>query len=100
MDKPQILFHLPSRGLLFLIKENENVVGTAGVILFNNSEGLIKRFYLHKNLRGTGLAAQLLDKLIEKAKSLGVKKLLLDVTKNNLRFVLTQKLSICVMLLI
>lgn len=85
MDEPHLLFHLPDGGALLFVKDNGTVIGTAGIIVLNKTDGLIKRFYLKKMHRGTGLALQLLDALISKTKSLGVKKLVLDVSKNNHR---------------
>lgn len=85
MDQPHLLFHLPNHGVLLLVKENQRVIGTAGVIILNGDEGLIKRFYLSLNSRGSGIAKHLLEELISYARKLGVKKLILDVSKNNSR---------------
>jgi RimJ/RimL family protein N-acetyltransferase len=85
MDTPHVLFHLPDHGALMLVKEDDRVVGTAGIILRTKTEGLIKRFYLEKTHRGTGAAQPLLHALIKLALSRGVTKLVLDVSKNNAR---------------
>lgn len=85
MDKPHLLFHIPEKGLLLVAKDAGRVVGTAGVILLDKTEGLIKRFYITKTHRGTGLAQQLLGELMIKAKSFGINKLILDVSKDNSR---------------
>lgn len=87
MDAPHILFHLPDHGALMLVKEHDKVVGTAGIILRTKTEGLIKRFYIEKPHRGAGIAQLLLQALIKLALSLGVTKLILDVSKNNARAV-------------
>lgn len=83
MDEPHHLFHLPDGGLLLLILENNEVIGTGGVIVLPKSEGLIKRFYIKHTHRGTGIAGKLLDELIAKSKRFGIKKLILDVRKTN-----------------
>jgi len=83
IDEPDLLFHLPNKGVLLLVKENNIIIGTAGIILINNNDGLIKRFYIKKENRGTGIAQKLLKKLIIEGKSLGIKKIILDVSKNN-----------------
>lgn len=83
MDEPHRLFHLPNKGLLLIVKDNGEVVGTAGVIFLNNNEGLMKRFYIKKILRGSGIAGKLLEKLIENARSKGINKLILDVRNTN-----------------
>ena len=85
MDKPHLLFHLPEKGVLFLVKEKEKVIGTGGFIVLNDYDGLIKRFYVAKSYRGTGIAQKLLYELIKKAKLLGLKRLILDVSKDNSR---------------
>lgn len=85
MDEPHCLFHLPDGGLLLAIKDDGKVIGTAGVILLSKSEGLIKRFYIEKSHRGTGISQKLLNKIIDEAKELGIKKLVLDVSKSNPR---------------
>jgi RimJ/RimL family protein N-acetyltransferase len=85
MDTPHVLFHLPDKGILLIAKDGETVVGTAGIILLSETEGLIKRFYLENTYRGSGIAQELLDELTRSAASLGVKKLFLDVRRNNSR---------------
>lgn len=87
MDEPHLLFHLPNDGLLLLVKENEKVIGTVGLIFLSKIEGHIKRFYLYKHYRGTGVAQKLLGELEKNAKKLGLKKLILDVSKSNARAV-------------
>jgi len=85
MDEPHKLFYLPDGGLLLLVIENRNIIGTAGVIKLSKVEGLIKRFYLKKQYRGTGTAQSLLQRLIKEAQKVGLKKLVLDVSRNNIR---------------
>lgn len=85
MDEPHMLFHLPNKGALLLVKENGIVIGTAGIILLNKSDALMKRFYIRKAHRGSGIAHRLLDELTTKTKSLGAKRIILDVSKNNHR---------------
>lgn len=87
MDEPHILFHLPENGILLLVKEDDKVIGTAGIFLLNKTEGLMKRFYIDKTYRGSGIAKQLLEEIMSKAKSTGLKKIFLDVSKNNVRAV-------------
>ncbi len=83
MDEPHLLFHLPDKGILLLVKDNNKVIGTAGVILLSETDGLLKRFYIEQSYRGSGIAGQLLDKLINKSLSMNLKKLILDVRKTN-----------------
>lgn len=83
MDEPHRLFHLPDNGLLLLVKDNQDVVGTAGVIFQSKSEGLIKRFYIKKELRGSGIAGKLLERLISESSRKNLRRLILDVRKTN-----------------
>lgn len=85
MDQPHLLFHLPDKGFLLLVKDQNEVIGTAGVILQSANQGLIKRFYIKKSFRGSGVAGQLLNDLITKSLSMSIKKLILDVRKTNAR---------------
>ncbi len=85
MDEPHLLFHLPDKGLLLLVKDNNRVIGSAGVIVLSKSEGLVKRFYISKSQRGSGIAGKLLNVLINKSLLMGLKKLILDVRKTNIR---------------
>ncbi len=85
MDDPDLLFHLPNDGALLLVKEEDHIIGTAGIIKLGKGVALIKRFYIDNEHRGSGIAQELLKELTLKAKSLGIKKFILDVSKNNTR---------------
>lgn len=83
MDEPHLLFHLPDEGLLLLVKDNNKVIGTAGVINLSKTDGLLKRFYIKQSYRGSGIAGRLLDELMKKSLSMGLRKLILDVEITN-----------------
>ena len=76
--------HLPD-GFLFLIKDNEKVIGCGGVTPLNSKTGIVKRFYITRNLRGKGVSKKLLDRIIKESKKRGIKRLVLDVYFKNLR---------------
>ncbi len=78
-------FHLPDNGALLLVKDKSNLVATAGIVKLNNKEGLIKRFYLVKDYRGTGTAQKLLQALYKQAKKMNLSRLVLDVSNTNHR---------------
>ncbi|MGH7246066.1 MAG: GNAT family N-acetyltransferase [Candidatus Levyibacteriota bacterium] len=84
IDHPDVLFHVPNNGFLLLVKEDGELIGTAGVIKMNDTEGLLKRFYVKKSYRDSGIAQQLLNHVITEAKVHSVTKLILDVSKNNI----------------
>ena len=52
-------FHLPHEGSLLLIKDQGKVVGTGGFVKRTDNDILLKRFYIDKNLRGSGIAQTL-----------------------------------------
>jgi len=85
MDEPQRLFHLPSGGIFLIVKEQRKIIGTAGIIVLSKAEVLVKRFYLKKQYRGLGVAQRLLAELEKQAKQRGLRKVILDVSKNNNR---------------
>jgi len=71
---------------IFLIaKSGEAVVGCVGLKDLSKKEGLIKRFYIHYEFRGAGLANLLLARLIKFAKQKSYRFLVLDTYKNNHR---------------
>ena len=86
IDNPQIFFHLPDGFLLTISKDNA-VVGCSGVKPSAKEVGIIKRFYLAPELRGTGMSAQLLEATVNEAVKRGFTKLVLDVYYKNLRAV-------------
>ena len=83
MNEPHKLFHLHDNGVILLVKIDNKLIGTAGIILLSPSEGLMKRFYINSEHRGTGVAQKLLHELIKKARLLGVKKIVFDVARDN-----------------
>lgn len=68
-----------------VVKEGENVVGTAGIIFLSEKKGVIKRFYIDQTHRGSGIANKLLQSLEKEAQRVGIHTLILDVRKTNLR---------------
>ncbi len=83
-DDPLNYFHSPD-GFLLVIKDKNAIVGCGGIKPLSTSEGVMKRFYIAKNYRGSGLAKQLLDKLIMESKKRGFSRLVLDVYYKNPR---------------
>ncbi len=84
IDDPQEFFHFPDGFLLTANKDNA-VVGCSGVKPSSKEVGIIKRFYLAPELRGTGMSAQLLEATVNEAVNRGFTKLVLDVYYKNLR---------------
>ncbi|MBI4066929.1 GNAT family N-acetyltransferase [Candidatus Gottesmanbacteria bacterium] len=77
-------FHLPE-GFMLLVKQDGKIVGCGGIKPMTTTTGIIKRFYISPHHRGTGVAAKLLDKLIDQSQSRGFSRLVLDVSHTNTR---------------
>lgn len=59
----------------------DNVIGTISLRKIDNLSGEVKNFYVEKEYRGTGIAQDLLNILVEFAKEKGYKRLELDSYK-------------------
>ncbi|PIR83549.1 hypothetical protein COU18_02595 [Candidatus Kaiserbacteria bacterium CG10_big_fil_rev_8_21_14_0_10_51_14] len=65
------------------VKQNGRIIGTAGLLRLSKEQALLKRFYLAKRVRGSGLATRLFADLVERARAMGYSALLLDVSSTN-----------------
>lgn len=84
LDDPKIAFHLPN-GIFLLIKEDDRIIGTGGIIKLAHNSGLMKKFYIDQNYRGKGVAQLLLQKLLGEAKEMKLTQIVLDVSNSNTR---------------
>lgn len=84
LDDPKIAFHLPN-GIFLLIKEDDRIIGTGGIIKLAHNSGLMKKFYIDQNYRGKGVAQLLLQKLLEEAKEMKLTQIVLDASNSNTR---------------
>ena len=85
LDDLASLFHLSDHGFLYVVKQDNTIVGSGGCVELPNKNFLLKRFYLAKALRGTGLAKKLLTTLIQEAKKRKASRIVIDVSKKNAR---------------
>ncbi len=70
----------------FLIaKENGEIVGCVGLKYLNDKTALMKRFYLGQKTRGSGLATEMLQKIVEFAKESSYEEIVLDTFLDNFR---------------
>jgi ribosomal protein S18 acetylase RimI-like enzyme len=69
------------KGNFWIAVENEEVVGTIGLRNYGNNRGYLKRFYVDKNFRGTGLAQKLLATLVDFAKENNYKEIFLGTSE-------------------
>ncbi|MCX6163959.1 MAG: GNAT family N-acetyltransferase, partial [Ignavibacteriae bacterium] len=66
------------RGCIILYYENDKPIGCVGLRKFTEGVCETKRLYLRKEARGKEVGRKLAEKIIEKAKELGYKKMQLD----------------------
>ena len=71
---------IQSKGIKFVVRDNEKVVGHAYLYLFHNDlhdepAGYIEDVYVDESYRGTGVGSQLINALLAKAKELGCYKI-------------------------
>lgn len=65
-------------GMFWLAVEGTELVGTLGLAKKNATVGVLKKFFIRKDKRGTGLSRELYDRLIAFAKAEGITKIILD----------------------
>jgi GNAT superfamily N-acetyltransferase len=68
----------PPQGAFFLAVDDDRFVGCAGLRLFSESTGEIKRLYLVPQARGRGIGRMLAQAVIGAGRDLGHTRLLLD----------------------
>jgi len=78
-------FHMPTEGFLLLIKDKGKIIGTGGCVKLNSTDALLKRFYIDKTYRGTGIAGDLLTAIVSATKELELSRIVIDVSKDNVR---------------
>lgn len=65
-------------GCIILCYEDDKPIGCIGLKKFSEGVCEMKRLYLRKEARGKGIGRNLAEKIIEKAKEFGYKKMQLD----------------------
>lgn len=65
--------------------QEEKIVACGGLKELSKDQGLVKRFYVVKELRGKGLAEKMLEKIKDFAKEKDYKIIVLDIFKGNER---------------
>ena len=73
--------YINNKGEFFVVTIGDKVVGMGALRKVDDSTAEIKRMRVEPSLQGKGLGKLILDKLIEKARELGYKKLVLDVAE-------------------
>lgn len=65
-------------GCIIICYEDDNPIGCVGLRKFSEGICEMKRLYLRNNARGKGIGRVLAEKIVEKAKELGYRKMQLD----------------------
>ena len=73
--------YLNSGGDFFVVTVNEKIIGMGALRKIDETTAEIKRMRVEPTLQGRGIGKQILDKLIERARELEYKKLILDVAE-------------------
>jgi len=67
-------------GMLYVAEHQHEIVAVIGIKKHKNSIAKLKRFYVKKSYRGTGLAQKLYNKALSFAKTHGYTKIILSTT--------------------
>jgi N-acetylglutamate synthase-like GNAT family acetyltransferase len=81
IERPDLLkiseIYQTNKGNFWIAVEKGKVVGTIGLRNYGNNRGCLKRMYIDKNFRGTGLASELFLTLVKFAKENNYKEIFL-----------------------
>jgi N-acetylglutamate synthase-like GNAT family acetyltransferase len=70
-----------NKGNFWIAIEKEKVVGTIGLRNYGDNRGLLKRFYVDKNIRRMGLGSELFSTLVKFAKENNYKEIFLGTSE-------------------
>jgi N-acetylglutamate synthase-like GNAT family acetyltransferase len=80
-DAPELLriqeTYLTDKGNFWIATEDGKIVGTTGLQDMGNNQGYLKRMYVRKDFRGTGLTQKLLETFLKHAKENNFKQIFL-----------------------
>src|SRR3989344_346276 len=64
LDNPE-KFYIKTGGMFYVLKEEDKIIGTIGIINKRDHIAEFKRFYINKNYRGKGCGTMLFNKAID-----------------------------------
>ena len=73
--------YAPPRGVCYLVKVDEEMIGMGALRKIRDGVGEIKRMYVKPEYRGKGIGRALLNRLLENAEEYGYSRVLLDTAK-------------------
>lgn len=68
----------PPSGVFYVAKNNNTIVGMGGLRRVRDDIGEIKRIYVPETVRGGGVGAQILDRLMADARAFGFQEIVMD----------------------
>ena len=71
----------PPNGIIYLLKEDGEIIGMGGFRKLNEETGEIKRMYIRPAYRGRGYGKQLINKLLEVGREFGYSSFVLETSK-------------------
>lgn len=80
LDNPDD-YYIKTGGIFFVLKDENTIIGTVGIINKGKSVGELKRLYVDMKFRGKGFGAQLVDKALEYCKNHNFKKIEFETNK-------------------
>ena len=87
------LFTLPS-GIFFMAQAGAEIAGCAGLLRHSDAVAEVKRLYVRPGFRGRALGEQLMWSVIDQARALGLRELILDaVAQTRVAQLLYQKMG-------
>lgn len=86
MDRPDLdnileIYKTDKSNFFIAVNQQNDVIGSIAIVDYKNHRGYLKRLYVKREYRGTGLARQLLDNLIIYAKNSGYQTIYLGTVK-------------------
>lgn len=70
---------------LLAIDENNEIIGCVGIDTTNDTETYLKKMYVKREYRGSGIANELMSKIIQYAKEKNIKRIYLSTYKKLIR---------------
>lgn len=71
--------YMNNRGCFLVVKQDDMVIGMGGIKKFDDQACELTRFFFAPECRGKGMGKELMQALLQQAKTLGYTKVLLDI---------------------
>jgi ribosomal protein S18 acetylase RimI-like enzyme len=78
---PELTSLKPPQGIIYLLRDEGNIIGMGAIRKLSDETGEIKRMYIRPLYRGRGYGKQMLNKLLEAGRELGCSTFRLETSK-------------------